>query len=174
MAGYDIEVEELADQISSVINQEGFDGLSITGGEPMEQVDSLLPLINLIRERIKTESTESAFNILMFSGLTFEQIEKQEYQLADAVDAMVCGPYERNRPRAGRLLASDNQELVILNEAFRSYFETYAQDAQRALQFDVGESGIYLVGMPDSGDLEQFEKELAKRGVMLGEVSWHN
>lgn len=172
--GVAIEVEELAAQIADAVVAERLEGLSISGGEPAEQAEGLAELVQMARERIasRRDGVEMPFDVLVFSGYTRAEIEGRFGALARSVDAMVCGPYDQARPRANRLVATDNQELVIVNENVRDRFDAYVQGPERALQFDVEGDAVSMVGMPDAGDLELFAKKLAERGVILGDASW--
>ncbi len=172
--GEALDIEDLADKITELIVLERLDGLSVTGGEPVEQAEALARLINIIRGRIDDERISRGFTVLVFTGFPYDQIESSYPALIGLVDVMVCGPYDETRPRSNRLVASDNQELIFLNEFAKEEFMSYALDETRLLQFDAKGSSISLIGMPLFGDLGNIEKSLAKRGVIFEEVSWRN
>lgn len=168
-AGDSRSIDELVETIEIAVTGEHLDGLSVTGGEPAEQSCAVAELINQLRQRV-----EGPFDALVFSGYKCEEIEQDASCLMGAADAMVCGPYDETQPRESCLIPSANQELVVLNEGVRGIYEAYTNNSRQALQFDVSESGVYFVGMPNAGDLGRLEKKLAERGIELGGVSWNN
>lgn len=167
---------DLAAVIADRVISDRLDGLSVSGGEPARQANALAALIVAVREHICEVRTcrgdVTGFDVLLFSGCSADDIRNMAPGLLDAVDAAACGPYERGCPRAGRLLASGNQQLVIMNESLRNVFEQYNNADNVTLQADVHGPGLSIVGIPDAGDLERIEAALARRGVSLEDVSW--
>jgi len=66
LGGYEMTIEELFDQILST---DGIEGVSISGGEPLEQASAISELIS----RIKNNSDLS---VLIFTALSLEQIKE--------------------------------------------------------------------------------------------------
>ena len=173
-AGVTTDAEMLAEEITSQVIDGDLDGLTITGGEPILQAESLELLLVGVRRRLRSVIDAGDFDILLFSGFPYDDIVEAKLSLLKEVDVAVCGPYVRSRPRTGPLVASDNQELVFLNENVRGRYECYMEDNRKTLQFQVAEDGVFLVGLPEADDLHLFRQRLAERGVVLGGVSWKN
>ena len=86
------------------------DGISISGGEPFQQPEALLALLQMIREN-------STASILVFSGYPYVFLKRDPLFTAclDHIDALICGPYRDDLPPAyERFCSSSNQELILL------------------------------------------------------------
>lgn len=104
-----ISAEELCGQLLSP--DAPCDGITISGGEPFQQPEGLLALLKALRAR-------SVPPVLVFSGFTYAQLFRDPVRNAclPFIDALVCGPYDRNTlPAYDRFCSSANQELYILS-----------------------------------------------------------
>jgi anaerobic ribonucleoside-triphosphate reductase activating protein len=91
-------------------------GLSILGGEPLQNVDGLLPLV----KRIKSECENK--DIWIWSGYTFEEIIQDEKmkELLSYCDALVDGRFELElRDLNLKWRGSSNQRLLSVQESLR-------------------------------------------------------
>jgi len=90
------------------------DGVSILGGEPMQQPEGLLALIQALRAR-------GCPHILVYSGYTYECLRRMAVRrpvigaILDSIDMLLDGPYvERLAAGAGPWTGSANQRVLIL------------------------------------------------------------
>ncbi len=91
------------------------DGITVSGGEPFQQPDGLLALLRALRSR-------NASPVLVFSGYTYAQLLDDPARNAclPLIDALICGPYDRNAPPAcERFCSSANQELYLLSDRLK-------------------------------------------------------
>lgn len=170
--GLCINVNKLGDKISKIIIDENLDGFTITGGEPVEQAEPLVSLIKIVKNNVKTLCMNNNFDILMFSGYQKRDIEKISSGLINEIDVMVCGEYDYERSRSNRLVATDNQELIILNNDVNDLYQKYITEENVPLQFEIGANSVSFVGMPNAGDLKKIEEKLNSKGIILGGKSW--
>ena len=103
-----------ADDLCEVLLSPDFpcDGITVSGGEPFQQPEGLLALLKALRKR-------NAPPVLVFSGYAYTQIFNDPARKAclPFIDALICGPYERNAPSAfDRFCSSSNQELYLLSD----------------------------------------------------------
>jgi anaerobic ribonucleoside-triphosphate reductase activating protein len=90
-------------------------------------------------------------------------------------DAVITGPYIDRLNPGGPWRGSANQKLVILSELGRERFgpaEEVAAEEERRLQLSSDGRRLWLIGIPDRGDLGRLEHELTARGVTLEGLSW--
>ena len=90
------------------------DGITISGGEPFQQPEALLSLLQLLREK-------NSPPVLVFSGYPEAVLRGDELFSAclGHIDALICGPFRQDQPPAyDRFCSSRNQELVILSERY--------------------------------------------------------
>lgn len=63
------------------------DGITISGGEPFDQFDALIRLLQGLRGL-------SQVDILVYSGYSLEQLEDQLSQADSLIDALISDPYD--------------------------------------------------------------------------------
>lgn len=147
------------------------DGLTISGGEPLQQPTELADLLRGVRA--SNTARERGWDILMFTGLEVAEWDDHQRAAADLVDAVVAGRYRTAEPGADMLRASGNQELRLLSPLGR---ERYARGGplSQELQVVLDEHGLTMIGLPRPGDLGRMERRLRQRGMMLSGVSWRS
>lgn len=101
-------IEEIITEIDSV--RERHDGVTILGGEPFDQAESLLTLV----EKLKAKN----YHIAVYSGYTLENLLAREREAINRVlakiDLLVDGAFDRNLTRgAGEYRGSSNQRLIF-------------------------------------------------------------
>lgn len=106
-AGNDMTVAELIERI-----RENDLNVTFSGGDPMYQAASLLPLAREIQRIGKT--------IWCYTGFTYEQVKvhPQMSQLLDYIDVLVDGPYINDlRDTSLHFRGSLNQRLISVKES---------------------------------------------------------
>jgi anaerobic ribonucleoside-triphosphate reductase activating protein len=140
------------------------DGITISGGEPFEQVDALASLLRAIRERAK-----AACDVLMYSGFAWERIAAQVSEWPALVDALISDPF---RAEAGQTLVwrgSDNQRMHLLTELGRARCAQWVDAPRTSLPqgldvfFEDGE--VWMAGIPEPGTLDKLREQLATTGL---------
>ena len=88
------------------------DGITISGGEPFQQPEGLLELLQLL----KAAHTPP---VLVFSGYPYAMIQQTPAfsVCLPFIDALICGPYRADvPPDYERFCSSGNQELIIRSD----------------------------------------------------------
>lgn len=139
------------------------DGLTVSGGEPFDQCDGLLALLERFRQK-------SAGDILVFTGYYFEEIEPLLQDRPGLIDALMCGPYDPGQPQTLALRGSDNQRLHPLTELGRCNFASYdrlRRPDEQCFDLVLDESGgpAWLAGIPLAKDLPRLREVLAGQGL---------
>ncbi|MEV6414977.1 4Fe-4S single cluster domain-containing protein [Kribbella sp. NPDC051718] len=166
--GEAVPVDEVCKLLADQIGELSLDGLTITGGEPTSQPEALAELVTSLRARLGPRPLD----VLLFTGRTHPAATRVAPALLALADCVVAGPYRRELPGEGRLVASGNQTVSYGSAAARRRYEDWnAADGAR-LQVTAEQGDLLLVGLPEPGDLSEFESRLRERGVGLGEVSW--
>lgn len=106
--GRDVDLDEI---IALIDENPLLDGVTFSGGDPMDQAAELIPLARKIKER--------GLNLVVFTGYTFENLqqhwnEKPEYQeLLSLVDMLVDGPFIMAKKSMDvKFRGSYNQRLI--------------------------------------------------------------
>ncbi len=137
--GQTVAVAEVADWMLAEPDTEG---VSFSGGEPFAQA---APLADLA-ERVQAVGK----GVLIFTGFTAQALaactDPATRRLLAAADLPVAGPYLRDRPLRHALLASANQELVLLDERYCN-----ADLGPRRTEIRIGADGLVTrTGLPSS------------------------
>ena len=89
------------------------EGITLSGGEPMEQPDAALALVRAVRA--KTE-----LSILMFSGYAIDEIRAMQTgpETLDHMDVLIDGRYEAPQRLGRGLRGSHNQHIHLLTDRY--------------------------------------------------------
>lgn len=115
------------------------DGMTVSGGEPMDQPEALLALMDWFFQRYGDD-------ILIYTGYEMDQLPSQYAVLAaQRAAAVAAGPYQRNLDSGVGLCGSENQHLVVHRhlERYRDF-----EHRQRTLQPVTKAGRLLLVGIP--------------------------
>lgn len=170
--GTEIDVEELAARMAAEVISRGLNGVTFTGGEPVDQADALSALLSALRSRLEGWPGLATLDVLLFTGYHKAAAAKRAGPLWQMIDAAVCGPYRRDEPSTAPLVASANQELCTLTELGGSRYPIASKAPRMQVVADGRE--LLMVGLPRAGDLNLLEERLSARGVQLGGVSWRS
>jgi anaerobic ribonucleoside-triphosphate reductase activating protein len=141
-------IKKLASKINSFKTKK----LTISGGEPLDQIDSLLKLLQLVRNT-KTD-------ILLYTGYILEKFiekNKQKWEiLKKLVDVIIDGPFIWNRETDYIWKGSENQKMIILNEnLMETYLQYKKQKKNKNLQLIYYKDQIFIAGIPYQKDYEK-------------------
>ena len=153
---------------------DGFDGVTISGGEPFEQPAGLRALLDAL-DRWRIEAALD-FDILCYSGYPLKTLERKHPQLLALLDAIVPEPYVDNVPVTHVWRGSRNQPLVPLTARGRSRYAEFVdapiEAGGKRMQAAVEGGRVWMIGIPGRGDMAKVEALCASRGLTLGKVSW--
>jgi anaerobic ribonucleoside-triphosphate reductase activating protein len=103
--------------IEEAARQEGVEGITLLGGEPLAHAGAAAALARAVRER--------GLSVMIFSGYTLEEARRlPDPAVADLLaltDILVDGPYLRDQPeRRRRWIGSANQQIHFLTDRYRA------------------------------------------------------
>lgn len=100
-----LEVGEVMERILAA----GTEGLTISGGEPLQQAEAVVTLLE--------EARAAGLSTLLFTGLTWEEVQRLPLapRILRCVDVMMAGRYVAERRVAHGLLGSANQTVHLLS-----------------------------------------------------------
>ena len=138
-------VEEIAGQIM----QARAEGLTLLGGEPLDQSVELLQLLQLLRQN-------NYCGIIMFSGYTWAEIEADagRKSVAGLCDLVIAGRFERQfSPGGRRWIGSDNQTLHFISDYYAGLREHWPENV-REIEIFIRDGVIMVNGSPLDADHE--------------------
>jgi anaerobic ribonucleoside-triphosphate reductase activating protein len=105
-----IPIEQLQRRILAI--RMPLDGITLTGGEPVDQAKALSGLL----DQLYTERPD--WNTLLYSGYTLEEIlgrDEPARRLLRLTDILVDGPFQKDVPASHSLAGSGNQQVHYLS-----------------------------------------------------------
>lgn len=129
-----------------ILNTEGIDGLTISGGEPMMQASGLAELLKII----KKEKVE--MNIIVFTGFTMKKLNelKGVKDFLNFIDVLITGLYVDELNENKGLRGSSNQEIIYLNDKLKSH-KDFFENCERTLEIFNQGTATQFVGIPNKG-----------------------
>jgi anaerobic ribonucleoside-triphosphate reductase activating protein len=138
--------EDIFKIINNIYQNEKFDGVTISGGDPLEQIDELLELlekVNLITR-----------DVLVYTGYSEKTLDilfgKQRIKrLKETIAVLIDEPYieELNVPDAV-LRGSLNQNIIFYKEEYRELYEKYINNGRKIQNVYMG-NRLISVGIHD-------------------------
>jgi anaerobic ribonucleoside-triphosphate reductase activating protein len=115
--GRTMDLDEVLRAVDLAAVEEGIEGITLLGGEPMAQADSAAPLARLVQAR--------GLSVMVFSGFTLEELRESRdsavHELLAHTDILVDGPYRRDLPEnRRRWIGSANQRVFFLSSRYRA------------------------------------------------------
>jgi len=105
--GQDWPVEKLLQEIVALARQ--IEGITVSGGEPLQQMQPLLALLEAVRAR-------TSLSVLVFTGYNWQEIERMPAapRLGACTDVLLAGRYLAGQRLARGLLGSKNKTAHFL------------------------------------------------------------
>lgn len=133
-----LEVEALARRINAVA---GLRGVTVSGGEPLEQPEAVAELLRLLDKRLDS---------VIFTGFTRAEIaaDAQRAKILERADLIVAGRYVRELASEANLWAgSSNKEILALTGRVRAdEFPSCRVEVRIA-----ADGGVSITGFPPKG-----------------------
>jgi anaerobic ribonucleoside-triphosphate reductase activating protein len=138
------------------------DGLSISGGEPLEQASSLSRLLRVVRPRMKGD-------ILLFTGHDPKALPEGSGDVLECIDTLIAGPFDETQRDDRPLIGSANQTIRFLTPLGRDRYALFAEGMRQRPAVDLVQDreGFWLAGVPRPGELERLSQFLETDGVAL-------
>lgn len=140
--GSEMTVGQLAERI---VSNEDTEGVTVLGGEPLQQAESLLPLLRAVRDAGKS--------VFLYTGYELEELDDVQSACMELADIAVTGRYlEEERDLFLTWRGSSNQQVRFLTER---YSPEVMNEEAREVEVHLGKDGsIAVYGYPDGRDGE--------------------
>jgi anaerobic ribonucleoside-triphosphate reductase activating protein len=130
-------------EIVEKIDVHRLDGITFSGGEPMEQAEALAQLAILVRKN-------KNINIICFTGYRYERLVKTPPNpgvpdLLDLIDVLIDGPYVQEKNDSTGLRGSSNQRIIHLTTRLQK-FDLETQ--KRSVEVLISNGELSFVGIP--------------------------
>jgi anaerobic ribonucleoside-triphosphate reductase activating protein len=126
------------DIFEKINTEKGFiEGITILGGEPLEQTDEIIELL----QKCRSESLTT----MLFTG--YETGEIGDRRIFELCDILITGRYDyTKRTLYHQWIGSTNQEILFLTDTYRDY----KLKDKNYVEIDINEDGaVTVLGFPD-------------------------
>jgi anaerobic ribonucleoside-triphosphate reductase activating protein len=156
--GKEINVDTVAQEVLRACQEHALEGITFSGGEPMQQADSLLGLMHSLRE----QAPELSFG--MFSGYAEHELDEGQYwiwgdgpseqrrkrlwqEIRASLDFAILGRFIQAQPGNMPLRTSRNQVLRLFTDSY-----TPADFSEQLTEVSIKEDGqVEVTGFPTLG-----------------------
>jgi anaerobic ribonucleoside-triphosphate reductase activating protein len=158
---------------------DGADGLTVSGGEPLDQPAGLAALLKAAAEA-RVEAGREA-DLLLYTGYEEAEIDADPARSAAAghADVLVTGRFRAAEPTALVWRGSANQRMVPRTPLGRARYAAHLDRQATGPRIQVvegaeGEGDVRLYGVPGRGELAALERGLRRAGIRLTGTSWRS
>jgi anaerobic ribonucleoside-triphosphate reductase activating protein len=163
--GEETAVDELTDW---VLAQPELEGVTFSGGEPMEQAGALASLVDRVR-------ASADLGVVCYTGYRLEVLRtrgsEEQRALVARTDLLIDGVYIESEHADLRWRGSSNQRLLPLTDRYRADVESILEERDRSagLEFFLNDEGAFgFAGVPAKpGFRAEFEQRLRSMGVTV-------
>lgn len=152
---------QLFASISQIAEKFQVDGITITGGEPMDQAKDLLELVRLLK--VITN------DILIFSGYLHEQLLQSDIHrtILNEIAVLVDGPYQKSLNKCLALRGSSNQRILLFDlNMEQRYLEYIHTDKKRIQNFHFADQSV-SVGIHSVNFNAELNRLLKRKNVRV-------
>ncbi|MCM8768101.1 MAG: radical SAM protein [Candidatus Omnitrophica bacterium] len=142
--GYLIEPRALVEKIASYSRQ--IEGVTISGGEPLQQKKPLLEFLGLLR-------TQTNLSVILFTGYSWAEVIKmrEKRTLFSLIDVIIAGRYDQGQRLAKDLQGSANKTFHFLTRRYsqRDFQDILPAEILITSQGEIVFTGIDPLGLSD-------------------------
>ncbi len=142
LRGFRLDVSEILEWFAKASRENRIEGLTISGGEPMEQASAVLELLQKLREAHPEVSTG------LFTGYAERELPESLWRAMQChLDFAVLGRYNLRRRSHYPLVASTNQVLRLYTTRY-----SLAAFAAQSVEIHIDDTGLtQITGFPVHG-----------------------
>lgn len=138
-----VSVDELYKTIIQNIDISKLDGITITGGEPLQQpIEELLHLLELLNTITS--------DIILYTGYEYSEIpnflhEEQLFRLKQNISLLIDGPYIDSLNKDDLTLrGSTNQNLIFMKPYYKERYHYYLQEGRKIQNVAYGNENSFI------------------------------
>jgi len=141
----DVPVPQLIKAIKKIIRENEVDGITISGGDPLEQAEEVLELISHLQE--------ICHDILLYTGFTLPELctvlSREQYKrLKKDIAVLIDGRYiDELNDNKSPLIGSTNQMVHFFDESLKPKYDEYCRLNERRVQNIFYDKNMISVGI---------------------------
>lgn len=142
-------------------NESGFDGITISGGEPFQQYTPLMALLLMVKKFTR-------LNTLCYSGYTLDElnIKFPDQAFFKLTDYLVDGRYDSHLHYDKGMKGSSNQKLYEFSNGDVRVKKDSFQSHKWSVLFQP-DNTVRMVGVPKKNEMPELKNKLKKDGILI-------
>lgn len=169
--GTTVGVEEVLADVRRAIDA-GADGITVSGGEPLQQAASLAALLRGIARL----NSARPFDVLVYTGYEWHELDAPQAAAAELADVLVTGRYLAKEPTRLIWRGSANQKMLLLTPLGRQRYLPFLDHEPQAppIQVEADPDGlVWWVGVPNNpATKRRLDEAITALGYPARSVSW--
>jgi anaerobic ribonucleoside-triphosphate reductase activating protein len=148
-----------------LVNTEGIEGVTITGGEPFEQdIETLETFLRLVK------SDARQLSVMCYTGKLMTELQNDSNLtgILRYIDILVDGAYTHELNVGHKWRGSSNQGIYPLNASYTDTILEAEKSFDREVEISLSaEMRFELTGIPNDGFMKSLEQKLQEMGYFL-------
>ncbi|MDR2763286.1 MAG: radical SAM protein [Planctomycetaceae bacterium] len=147
-----------------VINNQGIEGITLSGGEPFEQPKKSL------EQFLKSIRKNSNLSILCYTGNRYEKLidDIENQKILKYIDVLIDGEYQINNDNGQRWRGSENQRFHFLTSRYAAEKDKWLIARERQIEIELDLNGsILLSGIPSKDFIENLTTQLDAKNISI-------
>jgi len=154
--GQRVSVDELWEKIVAAKEKHHIEGITLVGGEALEQLDPVTELCKL--------AFDNGLSVIIFTGFLLEDVEKMNSPILSYIDVLIDGLYmEKLRTTTRRFIGSTNQRIHFLTNFYSADDMRWSEPNTAEIIFN-DQNKIQVIGFPFDSILQSFGPKSSKDG----------
>lgn len=145
---------QIYELVLQIAKNHSIDGFTITGGDPMFQVNELHQLIALL--------LNISDDILVYTGYSINELKADTLK---GISVLIDGEYIESRNTDCVLRGSDNQVIHILDRKHEKKYSAYLAQNTNRIQNFMTSDGVISVGIHKPCFMDELNKAVSERGL---------
>lgn len=141
-----VALDTLLQLVENVYSEEHFEGITVSGGDPLEQLQELIPFLEGVRKWTD--------DILVYTGYDWDEFQKtiseqDKNSLLHLISVLIDGPYVENLNTEDSVLrGSSNQNILFFDDRIKQKYTEYLSQGRKVQNVLLGNE-LITVGIMD-------------------------
>jgi anaerobic ribonucleoside-triphosphate reductase activating protein len=169
--GVEVPVEDLVELWRTAVDR-GANGLTVSGGEPLQQPEGLAAFLAAADEVRRAADRELDF--LVYTGYDEAELDEPSWVAASYADVLVFGRFDVSRPTTLVWRGSANQRMAPRTDLGRRRYAEFIDHAPEMapLQVELRGGDPWIIGTPREGALRNLGRSMTELGLQVTDATW--
>lgn len=137
------------EEVVDICNKENLEGITIHGGEPLDQADDLLEVVKTVKNKELT--------VILFTGYIKKELNKTQMAVWNLSDIVIAGRFQKNKKNVNlQFRGSTNQRIYTHKGKYKGY---KVKDGFTAVILTINENGEMDINGFLTDDIQTLIKE---------------